>query len=154
MTTFSLVVALLLVPSISAAADDNVTVIVDASGVVARALEIIGHARQRVILFDPQQYDEAHRRKLETLEAFVLDGHQEIYLNARGKAYREAASHAAHGVYILAAIMAHEIAHLSGQNERGALAEERRWVYAFMKEGKIKSAIALAHFESAWEARR
>lgn len=121
---------------------------------VARALLLTGHPEQRVILFDPQHYDARHRRKLERLEAFVLRGGTDIYLNCRGRAYTEASAGEPHGVYVLAAILAHEIAHLQGKNERTALAEERGVVFGFMKAGHIPPGVALQHLQSAWDQRQ
>lgn len=136
------------------AAAAEVSPIRDYSGVIARALVLTGHPEQRVILFDPQQYDASHRRKLERLEAFILRGGTDIYLNCRGRAYTEAAAGEPHGVYVLAAILAHETAHLRGKNERAALAEERGMVYGFMKAGRIPSDVALQHLQSTWEQRQ
>ena len=138
----------------SPAAAAEVSPIHDYSGVIARALLLTGHPEQRVILFDPQQYDAEHRRKLERLEAFVLGGGTDIYLNCRGRAYREASAGEPHGVYVLAAILAHEIAHLQGKNERTASAEERGVVFGFMKAGHISPDVALQHLQSAWEQRQ
>lgn len=136
------------------AAAAEVSPIKDYSGAVAKALLLTGHPEQRVILFDPQQYDTRHRRKLERLEAFVLRGDTDIYLNCRGRAYKEASAGEPHGVYVLAAILAHETAHLQGRNERAALAEERGMVYGFMKAGHIPSQVALRHLQNAWDQRQ
>jgi hypothetical protein len=136
------------------AAAAEVAPIQDHSGVIARALLLTGHPEQRVILFDPQQYDADHRRKLERLEAFVLRGGTDIYLNCRGRAYKEASGGEPQGVYVLAAILAHETAHLQGKNERTALAEERELIYGFMKTGHVSSDVALQHLQSTWEQRQ
>ena len=124
MTALPLVFALVIAAQGSSASpsqDAKVTAIRDDAGVVAQALALVNHPEQKVILFDPEQYDPAHRRKLERLEAFVFAERTEIYLNLRGKAYREVSKGRSHGVYILAAIFAHEIEHLHGRNERAAL---------------------------------
>ena len=136
------------------AAAAEVAPIQDYSGVIAKALLLTGHPEQRVILFDPQQYDADHRRTLERLEAFVLGGGTDIYLNCRGRAYKEASAGEPHGVYVLAAILAHETAHLEGKNERTALAEERGVVFGFMKAGQIPPDVALQHLQSAWDQRQ
>ena len=43
----------------------------------------------------------------------------EIYLNGHGKVSAEAIAGRPHGVYVLAAILAHEMAHVQGLDERG-----------------------------------
>ncbi len=136
------------------AAAEEVSPTQDHSGVIARALLLTGHSEQRVILFDPLQYHAKHREKLERLEAFVLRGGTDIYLNCRGRAYKEAVAGKPYGVYVLAAVLAHETAHLRGKNERTALAEERELVYGFMKAGHIPFDVALQHLSSAWEQRQ
>src|ERR1700741_1182012 len=82
--------------------------------VVSQALALLGHAEQPVVIFDPAQYDAAHRAKLEQFEAFVFKERGEVYLNGHGKVSAEAIAGRPHGVYVLAAILAHEIAHLRG----------------------------------------
>lgn len=157
MTTLPLVLALFIAASGSSAPtsqDGKGTVIRDDAGVIAQALALVNHPEQQVILFDPEQYDAAHRRKLERLEAFVFAERTKIYLNFRGRAYRQASKGGTHGVYILAAIFAHEIAHLQGKDERAALIEERKWVYQFMKDGHIPSAVAQEHLQNVWEQRQ
>ncbi len=121
---------------------------------VDQALALLGRPGQPVVIFDPLQYDPAHRAKLEAYEAFVLARRSEIYLNRRGQASVEALAGRPEGVYVVAAILAHEVAHLQGKDERGALEAEERCVYRFMKEGRIPVDVALAHLQSAWRLRR
>jgi hypothetical protein len=157
MTTTSLVLALFIAgfgSFTSSPEDATVTVIRDDAGVISRALALIGRLDQRVILFDPERYDSVHRRKLQRLEAFVFAERTEIYLNLRGRAYREAAQGRPHSVYILAAILGHEVAHLQGKDERAALVEERNLIYGFMKHGQIPAAVAQAHLENVWQQRQ
>ena len=106
------------------------------------------------MIFDPAQYDAAHRAKLEQFEAFVFKGHGEIYLNGHGRVSAEAMAGRPHGVYVLAAILAHEMAHLQGANERQALEVERRCVFQYMKEGRIPVDVALEHLRGAWRLRQ
>lgn len=122
--------------------------------VVDQALSLLGQPRQPVVIFDPAQYDAARRAKLEAYEAFIVAKQPEIYLNRRGQASAEVLSGRPDGVYVLAAILAHEMAHLEGKDEAGALEAEERCVYRFMKEGKIPVDVALAHLQSAWRLRR
>jgi len=122
--------------------------------VVSQALALLGHAEQPVVIFDPAQYDAAHRAKLEQFEAFVFKERGEIYLNGHGKVSAEAIAGHPHGVYVLAAILAHEMAHLQGLDERGALEAERRCVFQFMKEGRIPVDVALEHFRGMWRLRQ
>jgi hypothetical protein len=122
--------------------------------VVDQALVLLGQPRQTVVIFDPVQYDADRRAKLEAYEAFVLAKRPEIYLNRRGKASAEALSGRPDGIYVVAAILAHELAHLRGKDEAGALEAEEQCVYRFMKEGKIPVDVALAHLQSAWRLRR
>ncbi len=122
--------------------------------VVDQALVLLGQPRQPVVIFDPAQYDADRRAKLEAYEAFVFAKRPEIYLNRRGRASAEALSGRPDGVYVVAAILAHELAHLQGKDEAGALEAEERCVYRFMKEGKIPVDVALAHLQSAWRLRR
>jgi len=122
--------------------------------VVSQALALLGHADQPVVIFDPAQYDAAHRAKLEQFEAFVFKARGVIYLNGHGKVSAEAIAGRPHGVYVLAAILAHEMAHIQGLDERGALEAERRCVFQFMKEGRIPVDVALAHFSAMWRLRQ
>jgi hypothetical protein len=122
--------------------------------VVAHALGLLGHAHQPVVIFDPIQYDEAHRMKIERFEAFIFAERREIYLNRRGRACEETLAGRPHGVYVLAALLAHELAHLDGKDERGALQAEEGCVFRFMKEGRIPVDVALDHLRSAWRLRR
>jgi hypothetical protein len=122
--------------------------------VVDQALSLLGQPRQPVVIFDPAQYDASRRAKLEAYEAFIVAKQPEIYLNRRGQASADALSGRPDGVYVVAAILAHEMAHLEGKDEAGALEAEERCVYRFMKEGKIPVDVALAHLQSAWRLRR
>jgi hypothetical protein len=124
------------------------------TAIVDQALMLLGQPKQSVVIFDPLQYDSDHRAKLEHYEAFVLAKQPAIYLNRRGWAVEEALSGRPDGVYIVAAILAHERAHLEGKDESGALAAEERCVYQFMKEGRIPVDVALRHLQSAWRLRR
>ena len=121
--------------------------------VVDQALALLGQPRQPVVIFDPLQYNSARRAKLEVYEAFVLAKRFEIYLNRRGRASAEALSGRPDGVYVVAAILAHELAHLDGKDEAGALEAEEQCVYRFMKEGRIPVDVALAHLQNAWRLR-
>jgi hypothetical protein len=124
------------------------------TSLVNQALAVLGQPRLQVVIFDPLQYDASHRATLERFEAFVLARKPEIYLNRRGQAIQEALSGRPDGVYIVAAILAHERAHLDGKDETGALKAEEECVYRFMKEGRIPVDVALAHLQSAWRLRR
>jgi hypothetical protein len=124
------------------------------TSVVNQALAVLGQPRLQVVIFDPLQYDANHRATLERFEAFVLAKKPEIYLNGRGLAMREALSGRSDGIYIVAAILAHERAHLGGKDEAGALKAEEECVYRFMKEGRIPVDVALTHLQSAWRLRR
>jgi hypothetical protein len=141
-------------PAQQVAGEHSVSATVPPAGPIARALALLGHEHQSVVLFDPTQYDDAHRVKLEQFEAFVFRERREIYLNRRGRAYGDALAGNPEGVYVLAAILAHELAHLEGMDERGALEAERRYVYRFMKEGRISVDTALAHRDDVWKLRR
>jgi hypothetical protein len=121
---------------------------------VDRALTLLGETHRHVVLFDPLQYNATQRAKLERFEAFVLREHREIYLNRRGRAFEEALAGRSEGVYLLAAILVHELAHLDGLDERAALQAEQRCVFRFMKEGRISVDVALAHLQGAWRLRR
>ena len=156
MTILSVLLAPLFAASFSgtAAGDADVLPIHDTSGTIHKALVLTGHPSRRVILFDPQQYDPAHRRKVERLEAFVFDEGTEIYLNVRGRAYTEAAAGEPYAVCVLAAILVHEMAHLEGKDERAALAEERRWIYAHLRAGHIPLDVAIQHLQNVWEERQ
>jgi hypothetical protein len=122
--------------------------------VVDQALALLGQPKQAVVIFDPREYDASHRARLEKYEAFVIEHQPQIYLNRRGEALAEALSGRPDGVYVVAAILAHERAHLDGKDEAGALAAEERCVYDFMKQGRIPVDVALRHLQSAWKLRR
>jgi hypothetical protein len=121
---------------------------------IRQALTLLGREDQPVVLFDPTEYDDAHRAKLEQFEAFVFKERSEIYLNRRGRAYGDALAGKPEGVYVLAAILAHELAHLKGNDERGALESEQRCIYQFMKERRISVDAALGLLHGVWSLRR
>jgi hypothetical protein len=75
------------------------------TAVVAQALGLLGHPHQPVVIFDPTQYDEAHRMKIEPFEAFIFAERREIYLNRRGRVCEETLAGRPHGVYVLAAFL-------------------------------------------------
>jgi hypothetical protein len=115
---------------------------------VRRALALIGSASPRVLLYDPILYQPRVRARLERLEAFVAENNRHIYLNQRGHALQDAVDGQPYGIYVLAAILAHEMAHLEGKDESNARRIEREWVLRFWHEGQIPFEITrsmLAH---------
>jgi hypothetical protein len=155
-TTWVSVLVTLLVASADAAPNPRARAVADAArhggsmaGPVTRALALLNETNRRVVLFDPLQYRAPQRARLEQFEAFVLREHREIYLNRRGRAFEEALAGRSEGVYLLAAILVHELAHLDGYDERAALQAEQGCVFRFMKEGRISVDVALAHLQGA-----
>jgi hypothetical protein len=116
---------------------------------VRRALALIGSASPRVLLYDPSLYEPRVRAKLQRLEAFVAEGTRHIYLNRRGHALQDAVDGQPYGIYVLAVILAHEMAHLEGKDETNARRIERQWVLRFMQEGLIPFEIARSMFAHA-----
>jgi hypothetical protein len=115
---------------------------------VRRALALIGSASPQVLLYDPSLYEPRVRAKIERLEAFVAKGNSHIYLNRRGHALQDAVDGQPYGIYVLAAILAHEMAHLEGKDESNARRIEREWVLRFWQEGQMPIEITrniLAH---------
>ena len=156
MTQLRLTIALLVLSGGNAAAQTGAVAkpAADATILVNRALALLGETQRAVVIYDPHHYDTTRRAKLERFEAFVFAERREIYLNRRGRVLEEALRGSPEGVYLVAALIAHEVAHLEGADERSALQAEGRCVFRFMKEGRISVDVALSHLHGTWRLRR
>jgi hypothetical protein len=152
---FLLTLALLLAAT-PAAANGPFTDIVTSPGVpgtaerdaLAAAVVLVPHAPVRIAVIDVTQNRPAVRDYLLTLDAFTVRGNAVIYVVQQSELLKGA--RAGTGLYraMLATVLWHEMAHLSGADERGARqAEEKLWVQ-FVRDGLTDQVTGLRYLQA------
>ena len=108
-----------------------------------RVLDLLPRRPIRIVIVDLDTLLPEARHRVQRLEAFVLTGTDAVCVVRQGPAMRQAERGDAVARAILASVIWHEMSHLQGMDEAGALRSEqelwRRWRLA----GRVDPMIAL-----------
>jgi hypothetical protein len=112
---------------------------------VRRALALLPRRPERVVVIDVEKTPPALRQRLERVEAFVMVGKPTVCLRMQGSVLKNAQRSGGLFDYALAAIIWHEMAHISGADERGAQEQEERLWRQFIVGRRVDTSRALAY---------
>jgi hypothetical protein len=112
---------------------------------VARALALLPQRPKQVVVIDAEKTPAALRQRLERVEAFVIMGEPIVCLRMQGTVLKNAQRTGGLFDYALAAIIWHEMAHITGADERAAQEQEENLWRQFIVGGHIDSSRALGY---------
>jgi hypothetical protein len=112
---------------------------------VGRALALLPSRPQRVVVIDAEKTPHALRQRLERVEAFVMVGEPTVCLLMQGSVLKNAQRSGGLFDYALAAIIWHEMAHISGADEHGAQEQEEGLWRQFIVGRRVDTSRALAY---------
>jgi hypothetical protein len=112
---------------------------------VARALALLPKRPKQIVVIDAEKTPLALRQRLERVEAFVMVGKPVVCLRMQGPILKRA--HRSGGIfdYALAAIIWHEMAHISGADERRAQEQEEDLWQRFIVARQVNTSRALEY---------
>ena len=112
---------------------------------VKRALALLPKRPKQIVVIDALKTPPALRRKLEAVEAFVMVGEPVVCLRMQGSVLKH--SHMFGGLfdYALAAIIWHEMAHISGADEHRAQEQEESLWRQFIVGRRVDTSRALGY---------
>jgi hypothetical protein len=112
---------------------------------IAAAVALLPQAPVRIAVIDVTQNRPPVRDYLLTLDAFTVKGNGAIYVVQQSELLKEARSGSALHRTMLATVLWHEMAHLSGADERAARkAEETLWMQ-FVRDGLTDQVTGLRY---------
>ena len=112
---------------------------------LAAAVALLPIAPLRIAVIDVTQNRPAIREHLLTLDAFTVPGNSVIYVVQQSELLKAACAGSALQRAMLATVLFHEMAHLSGADERTARqAEEKLWT-RFVRDGLIDQVTGLRY---------
>jgi hypothetical protein len=115
---------------------------------LAAAVALVPRAPVRIAVVDAMQNRPTVRDYLLTLDAFTVEGNAVIYVVQQSQLLKDACAGSALYRAILATVLWHEMAHLSGADERGARqAEEKLWMQ-FVRDGVIDQVTGLRYLQA------
>jgi hypothetical protein len=112
---------------------------------VGRALALLPKRPKQIVVIDADKTPPALRQQLERVEAFVMVGKPTVCLRMQGSVLKNARRSGGLFDYALAAIIWHEMAHISGADERGAQEQEERLWRQFIVGRRVDTSRALAY---------
>lgn len=112
---------------------------------IARAMELLPEPPAAVQVFSVDDAAPALRRRLAALDAFVARGKPVVYLTKHSPVLQRASGGSVFHTYVLAAIIWHEMAHLSGADEAGAREREEVLWRQFLLDNHLDRNMALAY---------
>ena len=115
---------------------------------LAAAVALLPQAPVRIAIIDVTQNRPRVRDYLLTLDAFTVKGNAVIYVVQQSQLLKGACAGSALYRTILATVLWHEMAHLSGADERGARqAEETLWM-SFVRDGLTDQVTGLRYLNA------
>jgi len=112
---------------------------------LAAAVTLLPQSPVRIAVIDVTQNRPPVRDYLLTLDAFTVEGNAVIYVVQQSELLKSARAGSAIHRAMLATVLWHEMAHLSGADERGARkAEETLWV-RFVRDGLVDQVTGLRY---------
>jgi hypothetical protein len=115
---------------------------------IAAAVALLPEAPVRIAVIDVTQNRPPVRDYLLTLDAFTVKGNAVIYIVQQSQLFKEARAGSALHRTMLATVLWHEMAHLSGADERAARkAEETLWMQ-FVRDGLADQVTGLRYLRA------
>jgi hypothetical protein len=115
---------------------------------LAAAVALVPQAPVRIAVINVTQNRPAMRDYLLTLDAFTIPGNEVIYVVQQSELLKGARAGSALYRAMLATVLWHEMAHLSGADERGARqAEEKLWMQ-FVRDGQTDQVTGLRYLQA------
>ena len=125
----------------------------DYDATVTRAIALLPRRPLEVVVIDTDLVAPALRQKVEHVAAFVMEGQSVVCLRMKGSILQRAQRRGGIFDYALAAIIWHEMAHIGGDDERGAQRQEAALWRTFIVQSRVDYDGAL-HYLSLLERRR
>jgi hypothetical protein len=98
-----------------------------------------------VVVIDADGVPPAPKRSIQWAEGFVTAGDVTVYLRKQGMIFRHALRGASEWDYALAAVIWHEMAHISGPDEVEAQRQEELLWKQFIVERRIDAGVGLRY---------
>ena len=115
---------------------------------LAAAVALLPRPPVRIAVSDVTQNRPPVRDYLLTLDAFTVPGNDVIYVVQQSQLLKRAHTGSTLHRAILATVVWHEMAHLSGADERGARqAEEKLWMQ-FVRDGLVDQVTGLRYLQA------
>ncbi len=112
------------------------------------AVALLPKAPARIAVMDVTQARSGVRERLLTLDAFTVKGNGVIYVVQQSELLARARTGSDLALAILAVVLWHEMAHLSGEDERNArIAEETLWT-RFVRDGLTDQVTGLRYLQA------
>jgi hypothetical protein len=117
-----------------------------------RVLDVLPVRPTTIQVLDLDTLSIPTRQKLGGLDGFVLSGHATIVVIRQGATLRQAEFGDAVDRLMLASLVWHEMAHLSGADERTAFAQEETLWHRFIATGGVPTEVGLGYIARLREA--
>jgi hypothetical protein len=115
---------------------------------LAAAVALLPEAPVRIAVINVSENRPPVREYLLTLDAFTVKGNGVIYVVQQSELLKRARAGSALHRAMLATVLWHEMAHLSGADERGARqAEEKLWM-RYMRDGLTDQVTGLRYLQA------
>jgi hypothetical protein len=115
---------------------------------LAAAVALLPRAPVRIAVSDVTENRPPVRDYLLTLDAFTVPGNDVIYVVQQSQLLKGARAGSSLHRAMLATVLWHEMAHLSGADERGARqAEEKLWMQ-FVRDGLVDQVTGLRYLQA------
>lgn len=110
-----------------------------------RVLGLLPAPPARIIIVDLDTLPPAARQRVKGLEAFVLAGNPAVFVVGQGSTLQSAARGDRLDMIALASIIWHEMAHLDGLDEAGAICREQELWHRWRRTGRVDGELALTY---------
>ena len=115
---------------------------------LAAAIALLPEGPVRIAVINVNENRAAVRDHLLTLDAFTVKGNSVIYVVQQSELFKRARAGSALHRAMLATVLWHEMAHLSGADERAARhAEEKLWM-RYVRDGLTDQVTGLRYLEA------
>ena len=114
----------------------------DMDDAVRRAIALLPKRPGDVEIVDMATATKLLRDHLKHVDAFVTTGVEIVYLKKQGPSLQQEMGRPRSDDYVLAGTIWHEMAHIEGNDERGAQRAEQQLWRTFMLQGRVDTAVA------------
>jgi hypothetical protein len=119
-----------------------------------RVLELLPVRPTRIVILDAASLSPAGRWRVRKLEAFVLDGDSTVYVLRQAMTLRQAEGGDAFDRLMLASVVLHELSHVHGLDEAGALGAEVTFWRRLVAAGRVDVALGMTYAQKLGDERR
>ena len=108
----------------------------------------------RIVVLDAGTLSAVARQKLRGFDAFVVEGHATVFVLRHAMTLRQAESGDAFNRAVLASVIHHEMSHVRGLDERGAIQVEQELWRRLVAAGRVDFALGMTYLRRLDEERR